>query len=441
MQTIVVKFGGSSLANADQIRKAVDIVRGDPARRYMVASAPGKRSAEDVKITDLLYTCYERAAEGRDWSSAFAKIRDRFSEIVRDLGVTAVDLDAEFDTMQKHLEHAPRADYMASRGEYLNAKIIAAYIGYDFLDAAEFIRFDESGVYDGDTTEKMLVPLLLRHKKAVIPGFYGTLPNGEIHTFSRGGSDVTGSIVAKAAKAGVYENWTDVSGMLVADPRIVKDPEPIEIISYKELRELSYMGANVLHQDAVFPVYSAGIPINIRNTNCPEDKGTMIVRHVSGSQPEKIITGIAGTKGFTNILIEKSMMNSEIGFGAKVLQIFADYNVSFEHLPSGIDTLSVVVATEDWKDARTAILRRIQEVTRPDNIKIEDHIAMIAVVGHGMVGTKGIAARVFGAMAKADLNIRLIDQGSSEINIIIGIKDEDYETAIRALYAEFEKDL
>ncbi len=441
MQTIVVKFGGSSLANADQIRKATDIVKQNPSRRYMVASAPGKRTPDDVKITDLLYTCYDRAVEGRDWTSALSGIRERYEEIARDLGVTSVDLAAEFDTLQKHLEHEPKADYMASRGEYLNAKIIAAYIGFDFLDAADFIRFDETGVYDSEATEKLLVPLLLRHKKAVIPGFYGALPNGEIHTFSRGGSDVTGSIVAKAAKANVYENWTDVSGMLVADPRIVKDPRPIEVISYKELRELSYMGANVLHQDAVFPVYSAGIPINIRNTNCPDDKGTMIVRHVKNTQPEKIITGIAGTKGFTNILIEKSMMNSEIGFGARVLQIFADFNVSFEHLPSGIDTLSVVVATEDWKDARTDILKRIQEVTHPDNIKIEDHIAMIAVVGHGMVGTKGLAARVFNAIAKADLNIRMIDQGSSEINIIIGIKDEDYETAIRALYAEFEKDL
>ena len=440
MQTIVVKFGGSSLADAGQIKKAADIVKANTARRYVVVSAPGKRTDNDTKVTDLLYKCYDLAAQGENYRPVLAQIQERFTQIAQGLDIT-VDLTAEFEEIDHQLSSAPSTDYMASRGEYLNGKLIAAYLGFPFLDAAELIRFDDNGQYDEQATNALLVPALLKNKRAVIPGFYGALKNGQVHTFSRGGSDVTGSIVAKAAGATVYENWTDVSGMLVADPRIVENPKPIDIITYKELRELSYMGASVLHQDAVFPARSAGIPINIRNTNHPDDKGTMIVRHIPGSTPAKIITGIAGTRGFTSVLVEKAMMNSEIGFGAKVLQIFADFDLSFEHLPSGIDTLSVILETEPFEKVKTAVLAKITEVTHPDDIKLEDHLAMVAVVGHGMAGTRGLATRVFGALAKANVNICMIDQGSSELNIILGIREADYETAIRALYNEFEAEL
>ena len=436
MKTTVVKFGGTSLATAEQIRKAAAIIRSDPARRFVVASAPGKRSSDDTKVTDLLYRCYEAASAGDDFSPVLGQIRARFAQIIEALGVE-FDLEKELSIIRSHLENDPQRDYMASRGEYLNSRILAKFLDYQFLDAAAMICFHPNGRFDAARTDALLRDGLSNVENAVIPGFYGASDDGRIHTFSRGGSDVTGSLVACAADAQLYENWTDVSGMLFTDPRIVDEPEPIGFISYRELRELSYMGASVLHEDAVFPVRKAGIPINIRNTNRPEDAGTMIVPEAPKSAQQHLITGIAGRKGFTSVLVEKSMMNNEVGFGAKILEIFAANGAPFEHCPTGIDTISVVVSTAQFREKRELILQQIRNELQPEYICVEPGLAMIAVVGHGLVYAKGSAARVFGTLAKAGVNIRMIDQGSSEMNIIIGVEEDDYETAIRALYQEF----
>ena len=437
MKTIVVKFGGTSLASADQIRKVVEIIQADPSRRYVVASAPGKRFGDDIKVTDLLYTCYDQAATGEDFSETLARIEARFADIIRDLGVS-FDIAAEISILREHLSTAPNRDYMASRGEYLNSRVIAAYLGYPFVDPAENIFFTEAGALDEEKTFRTMRETLDALPNAVIPGFYGVMPDGAVHTFSRGGSDITGSIAAQAVHADLYENWTDVSGMLSADPRIVDAPRVIDHITYTELRELSYMGASVLHEDAVFPVRKAGIPINIRNTNRPDDPGTMIVPWADKSVKKRVITGVAGRKGFTSIALEKSMMNAEVGFTARLFSILAEHGVSFEHCPSGIDTISVVVNTEHFSPSRNSILIAIQKELEPDAMTVEDGLAMIAVVGHGMVYSKGTAARIFKALADANINIRMIDQGSSEMNIIVGVEDGDYENAIRAIYREME---
>ncbi|MEA4964764.1 MAG: aspartate kinase [Oscillospiraceae bacterium] len=437
MQPIVVKFGGSSLASAAQIEKAAAIIRQNPNRRYVVASAPGKRNAADTKVTDLLYRCCDAALAGEDFSPVLAEIHGRFSSIAKDLAVS-FPVDEELSEIETHLRNHPQRDYMASRGEYLNSKLIAAYLDIPFVDPADSVLFREDGTFDSETTNARLAAALRDLPRAVIAGFYGALPDGTVHTFSRGGSDITGSLVARAVNASLYENWTDVSGMLVTDPRIVPNPKAIDYITYTELRELSYMGASVLHEDAVFPVRAAGIPINIRNTNHPDDAGTMIAPHLPPEADGKIVTGIAGRKGFTNIQIEKAMMNAEIGLGACVLQVLSSFGVPFEHLPSGIDTLSVVVTTSLLAPVREQVLEALQREVRPDSISIEDHLSLVAVVGHGMVRTKGIAARVFQAIAVADVNIRMIDQGSSELNIIIGVSDDDYEAVIRSLYRAFE---
>ena len=437
MDTITVKFGGSSLASAAQIQKAAAIVQADPARRYVVVSAPGKRTAGDTKVTDLLYRCCALAAEGADFSEVLGQIEARYADIIRELGLS-FDLAAEIDILRRHLRTAPDADYMASRGEYLNGRIIAAYLGYDFVEPAESIFFTEAGLFDGERTFRTLGERLAHTEHAVIPGFYGALPDGTVHTFSRGGSDITGSIVARASNARLYENWTDVSGMLSADPRIVEGARVIDWITYTELRELSYMGASVLHEDAIFPVREAGIPINIRNTNRPDDPGTMIVSALGENARRRVVTGIAGRKGFTCLVVEKSMMNAQVGFGAKLLQIFAGHGVGFEHCPSGIDTMSVIVSTDAFNKARDGILVDIQKALDPEAFSIQDGLAMIAVVGEGMVRSKGTAARIFQALAEADINIRMIDQGSSEMNIIVGVEDSDYEAAIRAIYRKME---
>ena len=431
----VVKFGGTSLATADQIRKAVDIVRADPARRYVVVSAPGKRSGSDTKVTDLLYSCYDKAVRGSSYEETLRQIESRFSDIIDSLGVS-FDITEEMSILRAHLETAPLKDYMASRGEYLNAKIIAAYLDYPFIDASETIFFREDGSLDDEKTYRILGDRLNALPHAVIPGFFGVLPNGEIHTFSRGGSDVTGSIAARSVHAALYENWTDVSGMLSADPRIVDDPRVIEKITYTELRELSYMGASVLHEDAIFPVRKAGIPINIRNTNRPQDPGTLIAPSVEKSTRK--VTGIAGKKGFSGILVEKSMMNARVGFTSRLLQILAEHGVSFEHCPTGIDTISIIVSTDQLKPVRDDLLKHIQKELEPETLLVDDGFAMIAVVGRGMVSTKGTAARIFKALADSDVNIRMIDQGSSELNIIVGVDEADYETAIRSIYHEME---
>ena len=437
MNTIVVKFGGTSLASAEQIQKAAAIVRSNPARRFVVASAPGKRTSDDIKVTDLLYRCYEQAAAGENFEDTLVSIEARFAEILTGLGLTFALAD-EIATIRAHLQRKPQRDYMASRGEYLNSKIIAAYLGFPFVDAAQYVSFSTDGTFLAEETNAALHHALETLDCAVVPGFYGALPDGTIHTFSRGGSDVTGSIVARAVGAELYENWTDVSGMLAADPRIIDNPHKIEHITYQELRELSYMGATVLHEDAVFPVRKAGIPINIRNTNAPDESGTMILPQLPPELKKRRVTGIAGHSGFSSIFVEKSMMNGEIGFVAKLLTILARHGISFEHCPSGIDTVSIVLRTDALEPCRAQVLAEIQNELHPDTISVEDGLALIAVVGHGMIYSKGTAARIFRAIADASINVRMIDQGSSELNIIIAVQDGDYQKAIRSIYAAVE---
>lgn len=431
----VVKFGGSSLADAAQFRKVGDIIRADASRVYVVPSAPGKRFSGDTKVTDLLYRCYDLAKGGKDFSAPFEEIQGRYREIIEGLGLS-FSLGEEFRTIEKSLKEDPDRDYTASRGEYLNGRVMAAYLGFDFIDPAEAIFFNEEGHLNEYKTGKVLGKMLEEHDHAVIPGFYGCGKDGRVKTFSRGGSDITGSIVAGACHAGVYENWTDVSGFLVADPRIIRDPVAITTITYKELRELSYMGAGVLHEDAIFPVRKEGIPINIRNTNAPEDPGTWIVESTA-QKSGYTITGIAGKKDFCAVLISKDQMNSEIGFGRKVLQAFEENGISFEHMPSGIDTMTIVVHESEFIDKEQQVVSAIHRLAEPDSIEIEADLALIAVVGRGMKSQRGTAGRIFAALAHAHVNVRMIDQGSSELNIIIGVENRDFETAIRAIYAIF----
>ncbi len=428
---IVAKFGGSSLADASQIRKAAEIIKSNPERRYIVVSAPGKRSVDDIKITDMLYTLHKKFMSHEDFSETLANIRERYAEIVRELNID-FDVSSEIHEIAENLSDSP--DYPASRGEYINAKIIAKFLGFPFVDAKDGIFFNENGTLNESETFYTFGEILKGCEYAVIPGFYGTGHDGRIKTFSRGGSDVTGSIAARSVNADLYENWTDVSGMLSADPRIVKAPRVIDCITYTELRELSYMGASVLHEDAVFPVRKAGIPINIRNTNRPGDNGTYISADISAGVKRSAVTGIAGRKGFCSIRVEKSMMNGETGFGAKLLYIFAKNNVPFEHCPTGIDTISVVVNYQTFEAHRESILREIKNTLDPDYITIEKNLACIAVVGQGMAGVRGMAARVFTALSGAGVNVRMIDQGSDELNIIVGVDESDYETSINALY-------
>ncbi len=434
----VLKFGGSSLADAAHFRIVADIVRAEESRRFVVPSAPGKRYKEDEKVTDLLYACHDIAAGGGDIDEIFTKISARYNDIIRDLGID-FSLDAELASIRSAIASGAGRDYAASRGEYLNGLILSAYLGYDFIDAHDVIFFREDGTLDAERTYSVLGAELEAHKHAVVPGFYGSMPNGSIRTFSRGGSDITGAIVARAAMADLYENWTDVSGFMMADPRCIENPKSIDIITYKELRELSYMGATVLHEDAVFPVRAAGIPINIKNTNDPAAKGTLIVPSATEDKSGAIITGIAGKVGFSIISIEKDMMNSELGFGRRVLEVLETNKVNFEHLPSSIDSMCVIVKTEEIAGKREQIMDEIFRLTNPDAVVIEDGFALLAVVGRGMVRSKGTAARIFASLAKASINIRMIDQGSSELNIIIGLDEADYIPALRAIYEEFDK--
>ena len=431
----VVKFGGSSLASAEQFKKVGNIIRAEESRRYVIPSAPGKRFSDDVKVTDMLYKCYGAAVKGKKFTDLLKDIQERYNEIIEGLGLT-LSLEKEFEIIRDNFAKKAGRDYAASRGEYLNGIIMANYLGYVFIDAAEVIFFDEEGKFDTDKTNEILSERLNKAERAVIPGFYGSLPDGTIKTFSRGGSDVTGSIVAKAAKVDLYENWTDVSGFLIADPRIISNPKSIEAITYKELRELSYMGATVLHEDAIFPVRKEGIPINIRNTNAPEDKGTLIVE-TTCRHPKYTITGIAGKQGFASITIEKAMMNSEVGFGRKVLQVFEDNHISFEHMPSGIDTMTVFVHQSEFEETEQKVLAGIHHAVQPDSIELESDLALIAVVGRGMRATRGTAGRIFSALAHANVNVKMIDQGSSELNIVIGVRNHDFENAIKAIYDIF----
>ena len=431
----VVKFGGSSLADSKQFEKVGNIISADESRLYVVPSAPGKRFSKDTKVTDMLIKAYEITVEGGDLGEQLKKIKARYDEIIDGLGLE-LTLDDEFATIKENLEKDPYLDYASSRGEYLNGKVLANYLGFEFIDPYETIFFNEEGKLNDDKTNKVLKKRLEEAEHAVIPGFYGQGKDGRVKTFSRGGSDVTGSIVAAAAGVDVYENWTDVSGFLVADPRIVEDPETISTITYRELRELSYMGASVLHEEAIFPVRSKGIPINIRNTNRPQDEGTWIVESTA-KKPAYTITGVAGKKGFCSITITRALMNSQIGFGSSVLQAFEESNISFEHMPSGIDTLSVVVHEDEFLFKEQEVVARLHRMTEPDSIEIESDLALIAVVGRGMKSQSGTAARLFAALANANVNISMIDQGSSELNIIVGVANNDFEAAIRAIYENF----
>ncbi len=431
----VVKFGGSSLASAEQFKKVGAIIKSDDSRVYVVPSAPGKRNSSDTKVTDLLYGCYNLAEAGKNFDKQLEEIKARYAEIIDGLSLT-LSLDKQFEQIKKDFEAKAGKDYAASRGEFLNSIIMADYLGYDWIDAAEVVLFDENGEFDSEVTNEKLSKVLEEHEKAVIPGFYGAYADGKVKTFSRGGSDITGSIVARAAKADVYENWTDVSGIYITDPRIIENPVGIETVTYRELRELSYMGFSVLHEDAIFPVRREGIPINIKNTNRPEDEGTWIVE--STCQKSKYtITGIAGKKGFCAVNVDKEKMNSEIGYGRKILQAFEDNGISFEHMPSGIDTMTVFVHQDEFMDKEQQVVSAIHRIAKPDLIDIEADLALIAVVGRGMKSTRGTAGRIFSALAHANVNVKMIDQGSSELNIIIGVENHDFETAIKAIYDIF----
>lgn len=432
----VLKFGGTSLASAEQFAKVAEIVKAEKERRYVVASAPGKRFSEDIKVTDLLISCAEALPDISKANSIFDGIEQRYNDIINDLGLDMTlaydfaDIRASFNSEDNH-------DYIVSRGEYLNSKILAKYLGFKFIDAAECIFFGEDGKVNFEKTYKAIAKFAHSAEYAVFPGFYGMNYNGKVKTFSRGGSDITGSILAAGIGVDIYENWTDVSGFLMVDPRIVENPKPISEITYRELRELSYMGATVLHEDAVFPVRKAGIPINIRNTNAPSDIGTMIVKKATKSANDSIITGIAGTAGFSAIYIEKQMMNGEIGFTRKVLQLLEERNINFEHLPSGIDTMTIVLKSEFIKDCEHDLIEEINNTVEPDSVYVYDDLALVAVVGHGMQKSKGTASKLFSALSEAGINIRMIDQGSSELNIIVGINEDDYKNAIKAIYKKF----
>ena len=437
----VVKFGGSSLASAEQFKKVGRIIRKDETRRYVVPSAPGKRTPDDTKVTDMLYSCYGQAILEEDsevcFEEQFRAIEERYNSIIEGLDLS-LSLEEEFKTIRTNFSKQIGRDYAASRGEYLNGIVMAAYLGYEFIDAADVIFFDEKGNLDIEKTDTILSERLERTERAVIPGFYGSGPDGRIRTFSRGGSDITGSIVAKAVHADMYENWTDVSGFLIADPRVVKNPKPIDLNTYRELRELSYMGATVLHEDAIFPVRKEGIPINIRNTNAPEDKGTLIVEDTC-RKPRFVITGVAGKKDFASITIEKAMMNSEVGFCKRVLEVFAENNISIEHMPSGIDTMTIFVHQDEFEEKEQKVIAGIHRAVEPDFLELESDLALIAVVGRGMRATRGTSGRIFSALAHANVNVKMIDQGSSELNIIIGVRNHDFNAAINAIYDIFVK--
>lgn len=432
----VLKFGGSSVADGIQLRKMKSIIDSDADRRYIVASAPGKRFEIDNKVTDLLYLCKTHMEQNLPYEQVFQVIRDRFNAVKMNLGIN-VDMGIHFEEILTNMKKGCSKDYLASRGEYLSAVLVAAYLKVDFVDAAGMILFDDKGRLLFEETDNAIASKLSAHKMAVIPGFYGAdVETGEIRTFSRGGSDITGALIARALNAQVYENWTDVSGFLMADPRVVKNPKPIEKISYKELRELSYMGASVLHEDAIYPCRMANIPINIKNTNHPDDPGTIITDEEESDQ--KIVTGIAGSKDFTVIAIYKNMLSHEKGFVRRILMILEDFDISIEHLPTGIDTVSVVLSDKSIDGRLDEIIEEFQTQLRPDGVEVFEDIALIATVGAGMNRRTGVSAKLFTALAEADVNIRMIDQGSSEMNIIVGVENTDFNTAIKAIYRAFE---
>lgn len=435
-KTIITKFGGSSLADANQFKKVKDIMLSDSNRKYVIPSAPGKRHSKDSKITDLLYLCHAHVETGISLDDVFNHIKERYCNIVKDLSLD-FDIEKHLNIVKKDLEDGASKDYAASRGEYLNGLILANYLGFEFVDAKDVIIFNADGSLDTDTTHEALSDKLSKVSNAVIPGFYGADKDDNIVTFSRGGSDVTGALVAESINADLYENWTDVSGFLMADPRIINNPKPISTITYSELRELSYMGASVLHEDSIFPVRKAGIPINIKNTNRPQDKGTFIVKDCDLSSNPNIVTGIAGKKDFTVISISKASMNSELGFCRKLLSILEQNGISFENMPSGIDTVCLVISDAELKNKQKAVIDGIKASCNPDSIVVHPGMAMIATVGRGMAQQTGTAAKIFAALSDANINIRMIDQGSSEMNILVGIENSHFEKGIQAIYNAF----
>lgn len=432
----VCKFGGTSMANANTISKVVEIINADKERKYIIVSAPGKRDKSDTKITDLLYQCFDELESKGSCDKAFAIVEERFKSIIQGLDIE-LDISKVLKDIKKEFEKSRSKDYIASRGEYVSAMILAKKLNYDFIDAAEMIKFNEDKELQLEYSFDLIAQRLKKSRKAVIPGFYGSLPSGEVKTFSRGGSDITGAIIARAVSSELYENWTDVDGFLTADPRIVDDPKLISYLSYKELRELAYMGAEVLHPESIFPVRSVGIPINIKNTFNPGHSGTMIVAAKNLPKQQNVITGISGRKGFTIINIEKDMMNAEIGFARRVLSVLEEEHISFEHMPSGIDTLSVVIRDEHINGKMQKVISKINGITNADNIDIHSGLSLIATVGHNMASRQGTAAKVFEALASKNINVRMIDQGSSELNIIVGVDTFDYEKAICAIYDAF----
>ncbi len=436
MGTKVAKFGGTSLADSEQIRKVQLLINADSERRYIVPSAPGKRDASDRKITDLLYLCHAQVRQNVPIGEVFTIIADRYREIVRDLNV-GIDLEPHLEEIEKKISEGASADYAASRGEFLNGLILSALLDYDFVDPYEIIFFDKYGRLDSERSQTETKNRLSNHNKAVIPGFYGCSHDGKIKTFPRGGSDITGAIVAKGVNADIYENWTDVSGLLMADPNIVENPRPIDTITYRELRELAYMGANVIHDEAIFPVREAGIPVKIKNTNKPDDPGTLIVQDAGPVTHTGTITGIAGRKDFTVITIEKALMNAIVGYGRRLLSVIEVNGISYEHMPSGIDTISLVISDSQLENKLDNILKEIQSECAPDSIEVNPNMALIATVGRGMARTPGIASKLFGSLAEKKINVRMIDQGSSEINIIVGVETDDFENAQRAIYQSF----
>ncbi|MDR3263356.1 MAG: aspartate kinase [Clostridiales bacterium] len=436
-QIKVCKFGGTSMADAAAIKNVENIIRADSSRSYIVVSAPGKRFKDDDKVTDLLYAAFEARGDGVKFGEIFGKIKLRFDGIINSLGIV-YDLKNIYSEIEKEIKLSSTPDYAASRGEYLSALVLAKYLGFAFADTKDIIKFNSKKVFDMELTDTLAGNALRGKKYTVIPGFYGSDPDGRITTFSRGGSDITGSIISSAVGADIYENWTDVDGFLTADPRVVKNPELIDVLSYKELRELSYMGASVLHHEAIFPVKKAGIPINVKNTFDKEKIGTMIMRHVDlPKDGGRTITGIAGKKGYSVINIEKSLLNNEIGFVRKVLSVLEKYGISFEHMPTGIDTLSIVLSGGEFKIPPERLLKEISDEVNPDAISLTNGLSLIAIVGHGMLHKQGTAAKAFAALAEKGINIMMIDQGGSELNIIIAVDTKDYERAINAIYGAF----
>lgn len=437
MAVKVCKFGGTSMADGNVMNRVKSIIDSDKDRKFIVVSAPGKRYSGDVKVTDMLYECYREVEEKGSCGAAFALIRNRFTSIVKELNID-FDIGSVLDETEVRINREKSEDFTASRGEYLSARVMAEVLGAKFIDAEDVIFFDLNGAYDAEKSDRAINEALRGAARAVFPGFYGRGADGKVKTFSRGGSDISGAIVARAVNATTYENWTDVSGFLACDPRIVESPRRIKALSYKELRELSYMGANVLHSESIFPVRKANIPIHILNTFRPEDDGTLILPSVYYTPSGSIVTGIAGKKDFTVIFIEKSLMNAQIGFVRKVLSVLEKYGVPVEHIPSGIDTMSVVVESAALKDGKLElILQDIKQAVQPDTLRVTEDIALIATVGHGMSSSVGTSARLFKAMAEASVNVRMIDQGSSELNIIVGVKNEDCEKCIKVIYREF----